>query len=156
VGDELHIPFCKKIAYNISIAQTEGGVKMEVTRVIAIQLNPTKEQQIIIGHLTYSASKLWNVANYNIKQGNIKLKKLKSILKKDFWYKNLHSQSAQAVLEKLKIAWENCCKKHTKEPRFQPKRNNRVQIHKPNLSQRCGERHKPLFLHIIQQRYLLP
>jgi hypothetical protein len=67
VGDELHIPFCKKIAYNISIAQTEGDVKMEVTRVIAIQLNPTKEQQIIIGHLTYSASKLWNVANYNIK-----------------------------------------------------------------------------------------
>jgi putative transposase len=121
VGDELHIPFCKKIAYNINIAQMEGGAMMEVTRVIAIQLNPTKEQQIIIGHLTYSASKLWNVANYNIKQGNIKLKKLKSMLKKDFWYKNLHSQSAQAVLEKLKIAWENCCKKHTKEPRFQPK-----------------------------------
>jgi putative transposase len=121
VVDELHIPFCKKIAYNINIAQMEGGAMMEVTRVIAIQLNPTKEQQIIIGHLTYSASKLWNVANYNIKQGNIKLKKLKSILKKDFWYKNLHSQSAQAVLEKLKIAWENCYKKHTKEPRFQPK-----------------------------------
>jgi hypothetical protein len=29
----------------------EGGVKMEVTRVIAIQLNPTKEQQILIGYL---------------------------------------------------------------------------------------------------------
>lgn len=94
---------------------------MEVTRVIAIQLNPTKEQQIIIGHLTYSASKLWNVANYNIKQKTLKLKELKSVLKEDFWYKNLHSQSAQAVLEKLQIAWENCYKKHTKAPRFQPK-----------------------------------
>lgn len=94
---------------------------VEVTRVIAIQLNPTKEQQIIIGHLTYSASKLWNVANYNIKNKTLKLKELKSKLKKDFWYKNLHSQSAQAVLEKLKTAWENCYKKHTKAPRFQPK-----------------------------------
>lgn len=94
---------------------------MEVTRVIVIQLKPTKEQKIILRHLTYSASKLWNVANYNIKQGNIKLKELKSTLKENFWYKNLHSQSAQAVLEKLQIAWENCYKKHTKEPRFQPK-----------------------------------
>lgn len=94
---------------------------MEVTRVIVVQLNPTKEQQIILGHLTYSASKLWNVANYNIKQGILKLKDLKSVLKEDFWYKNLHSQSAQAVLEKLQTAWENCYKKHTKEPRFQPK-----------------------------------
>lgn len=94
---------------------------MEVTRVIVIQLKPTKEQKIILRHLTYSASKLWNVANYNIKQGNIKPKELKPTIKENFWYKNLHSQSAQAVLEKLQIAWENCYKKHTKEPRFQPK-----------------------------------
>ncbi|WP_040305563.1 RNA-guided endonuclease InsQ/TnpB family protein [Caloramator australicus] len=94
---------------------------MEVTRVIVIQLKPTKEQKIILKHLTYSASKLWNIANYNIKQGNIKPKELKPTLKENFWYKNLHSQSAQAVLEKLQIAWENCYKKHTKEPRFQPK-----------------------------------
>jgi len=38
----LRIPFCKKIAYNISITQIEGGVMVEVTRVTAIQLNPTR------------------------------------------------------------------------------------------------------------------
>jgi len=99
----------------------KGGAVVEVTRVFVVELNLTKEQQIILGHLTYSASKLWNVANYSIMQGYIKLKELKSRLKDDFWYKNLHSQSAQSVLEKLQIAWENCYKKHTKRPRFQPK-----------------------------------
>ncbi|MFU8653957.1 RNA-guided endonuclease InsQ/TnpB family protein [Methanotorris formicicus] len=41
--------------------------------------------------------------------------------KSDFWYKNLHSQSAQATLQKLKIAWDNFFKKRTKRPRYQPK-----------------------------------
>ena len=48
--------------------------------------------------------------------------KLKQGLRDNFWYKNLHSQSAQAVLEKLQIAWENYFKSHTKTPSgFQPK-----------------------------------
>ena len=74
---------------------------MEVTRVLTIQLNPNKEQTIVLGHLTYSASKLWNVANYKVVNKQVKLNQLKQTLKQDFWYKNLHSQSAQAVLEKL-------------------------------------------------------
>jgi len=78
-------------------------------------------KKIILNHLTYSASKLWNVANYNIINGFLKPKELKTKLKDTFWYKNLHSQSAQAVLEKLQIAWGNYYKKHTKRPRFQPK-----------------------------------
>lgn len=94
---------------------------MEVTRVLTIQLNLNKEQSIVLGHLTYSASKLWNVANYKVVNKQVKLNQLKQTLKQDFWYKNLHSQSAQAVLEKLQIAWENCYKKHTKKPRYQPK-----------------------------------
>ncbi len=94
---------------------------MQVTRVMVIQLALSNEQKIILNHLTYSASKLWNVANYNIINGSLKPKELKAKLKDTFWYKNLHSQSAQAVLEKLQIAWRNCYKKYTKRPRFQPK-----------------------------------
>ncbi|MEO2117257.1 MAG: hypothetical protein ABGW92_02475, partial [Methanocaldococcus sp.] len=41
----------------------------------------TDEQWIILNHLTYSASKLWNVANYEIIQGNIKLSELEKRLK---------------------------------------------------------------------------
>ena len=61
------------------------------------------------------------MANYQIIQGNVKLSELEKKLKDNFWYKNLHSQSAQAVLQKLKIAWINFFKQHTKRPRFQPK-----------------------------------
>ena len=94
-----------------------------MTRVLTINLTRklTKEQWIILNHLTYSASKLWNVANYQIIQGNVKLSELEKKLKDNFWYKNLHSQSAQAVLQKLKIAWINFFKQHAKRPRFQPK-----------------------------------
>jgi len=96
---------------------------MQVTRVLTINLTRklTEEQWIILNHLTYSASKLWNVANYQIIQGNVKLSELEKKLKDNFWYKNLHSQSAQAVLQKLKVAWINFFKQHTKRPKFQPK-----------------------------------
>jgi putative transposase len=96
---------------------------LQVTRVLTINLTRklTDDQWIILNHLTYSASKLWNIANYKIVKGYLKLSELEKKLKNDFWYKNLHSQSSQAVLQKLKIAWINCYKQHTKRPRFQPK-----------------------------------
>ncbi len=75
----------------------------------------------MLNHLTYSASKLWNVANYQVTRGNVKVTDLEKKLKDNFWYKNLHSQSAQAVLQKLTIAWINFFKQHAKRPRFQPK-----------------------------------
>lgn len=93
------------------------------TRVLTInitrQLN--NEQLTIINHLTYSASKLWNVSNYEVIQRNIKPSKIDIQMKNNFWFKNLHSQSAQAVCQKLSIAWDNFFKQHTKRPRFQPK-----------------------------------
>ena len=70
--------------------------------------------KIILNHLTL-CSKLWNVANYNIINGSLKPKELKTKLK-DTWYKNLHSQSSQAVLENYKllgkIATKNILKDH--------------------------------------------
>jgi putative transposase len=96
---------------------------MQVTRVLTINLTRSlnNEQLTIINHLTYSASKLWNVSNYEVIQRNIKPNKIEVQMKNNFWFKNLHSQSAQAVCQKLQIAWQNFFKQHTKRPRFQPK-----------------------------------
>ena len=78
---------------------------MQVTRVLTINLTRklTNEQLTIINHLTYSASKLWNVSNYEVIQRNIKPSKIDVQMKNNFWFKNLHSQSAQAVCQKLTI-----------------------------------------------------
>jgi len=97
---------------------------MQVRRVLVLDITRrlSKEQQIIIGHLSYSAAKLWNVANYAFRNQQLDLYHLKHYLKDNFWYKNLHSQSAQAVIEKLQLAWRNYFKKHTDNPPgFQPK-----------------------------------
>jgi putative transposase len=83
-------------------------------RVINFQLNPNKKQQIILGNLTYAASKLWNVANYErknwSKQSGIKYPnwyEQKKKLKSHFWYKNLPSQTAQELLKQLDCSWKS-------------------------------------------------
>ncbi|HEW92735.1 MAG TPA: transposase, partial [Thermotogaceae bacterium] len=70
-----------------------------VTRILSINIDRhlKTEQKIILGHLTYSASKLWNTSNYEILENKISIYELKAKLKDNLWYKNLHSQSAQAV-----------------------------------------------------------
>jgi putative transposase len=64
--------------------------------------------------LTYAASKLWNVANYERTNWTIEsgIKypdwyNQKSRLKDDFWYKNLPSQSAQELLKQLEESWRS-------------------------------------------------
>ncbi|HEW92446.1 MAG TPA: transposase, partial [Thermotogaceae bacterium] len=74
-----------------------------------------------MGHLTYSASKLWNTSNYEILENKTSIYELKVKLKDNLWYKNLHSQSAQAVIEKPQTTWKNCFKKYTKRPKYRPK-----------------------------------
>lgn len=68
-------------------------------------IKPNEKEKIILGHLSYSAYKLWNVANYE--KRNYKILGLSSFpnwfdqkkrLKDSFWYKNLPSQTAQEVL----------------------------------------------------------
>ncbi len=77
-------------------------------------IKPNEKEKIILGNLSYSAYKLWNVANYEKK--NYKALGLTSFpnwyeqkkhFKNNFWYKNLPSQTAQEVLNTLQQAWKS-------------------------------------------------
>ncbi|ODN30591.1 hypothetical protein A4H02_04970 [Fervidobacterium thailandense] len=96
---------------------------IRVTKSFAFDLSRKthKKLAIIFGHLTYPASKLWNVANYEVETNGVSIYELEHKLKDNFFACNLHSQSAQAVLQKLQVAWKNTFNKHTKRPRYQPK-----------------------------------
>lgn len=83
-------------------------------RVIQFELNPNKEQRIILSSLTYASSKLWNVANYERITWTKESGKpypnwyeQKRRLRDSFWYKNLPSQTAQEVLKQLDEAWNS-------------------------------------------------
>ena len=75
---------------------------------------PTEIELNILNSLAFSSAKLWNVANYEKKN----YKSLgfsqfpdwhnqKKRLKDDFWYKNLPSQTAQDVLDRLQKSWKS-------------------------------------------------
>jgi putative transposase len=101
-------------------------------RVIQFELNPNKAQDIVLNALTYAASKLWNVANYERMQwkkesGNPypNWYEQKAKLKENFWYKNLPSQTAQELLKQLDEGWKSFYKlkksggiKNPKPPRY--------------------------------------
>ena len=84
---------------------------MKVKRALVIELDSlTKEQEIILGHLTYHAGKLWNQANYLIKNRLAKAdyRDLYNKLKDDpINLRSLHSRSAQIVLDELSRGWSN-------------------------------------------------
>lgn len=69
---------------------------------------------IILGHITYAASKLYNYGNYERneykKLGYEKMPNWysqKRDLKENMWYKSLPSQSAQDVLQRLDEGWKS-------------------------------------------------
>ncbi|MCQ2801961.1 MAG: transposase, partial [Bacilli bacterium] len=71
-------------------------------------------EAIILGHLTYSASKLFNEANYQRHEyEKLGLEKRpnwydqKKNMKTNMWYKNLPSQTAQDVLKTLDESWKS-------------------------------------------------
>ncbi len=76
---------------------------------------------IIIGHLTYAASKLFNIGNYERKEYKSlgfdtmpnwydQKKRLKSVI----WYKSLPSQTSQEVLAILDRSWKSYLTLHNK------------------------------------------
>lgn len=85
------------------------------------EVNLNNKQSIILGHLCYAASKLFNVANYERKE----YKSLgfdvvpdwyeqKKRLKDNIWYKSLPSQTAQEVLKVLDKSWKSYYVLHRK------------------------------------------
>ena len=75
---------------------------------------PTELELNILNSFAFSSAKLWNVANYEKKN----YKKLgfskfpdwyeqKKNLKNHFWYKNLPSQTAQDILDRLQKSWKS-------------------------------------------------
>lgn len=78
------------------------------------ELNVDETMSIILGHLSYAASKLFNVGNYERKE----YKSLgfdimpdwydqKKRLKDNIWYKSLPSPTSQDVLSRLNEAWKS-------------------------------------------------
>lgn len=83
----------------------------KVKRAIVFELNRLSvEQEIILGHLTYHAGRLWNQANYLIKNKLAKpyifdlYNKLKDT---SLHLHSLQSRSAQIVLDELSRGWKN-------------------------------------------------
>ena len=98
-------------------------------------LKTTESQTLILDSFGYAAYKLWNIANYE--KRNYKTLGMeqfpdwyeqKKRLKNNFFYKNLPSQTAQEILNKLQQSWKSffaLSKKHPeknpKPPRFKQK-----------------------------------
>ena len=112
--------------------ELQSEKQQKITKAIYYEIKPSKTKSVVLSCLTYSASKLWNVANYERRNWDkesgeeypnwyVQKKKLKN----HFWYKNLPSQSAQEVLKQLSEAWDSFYKlqktggvKNAKPPRF--------------------------------------
>ncbi|MBO4682394.1 MAG: transposase [Bacilli bacterium] len=85
------------------------------------ELRVDEKLSVILGHLSYAASKLFNVGNYERKE----YKSLgfdvmpdwydqKKRLKDNIWYKSLPSQTSQEVLARLDEAWKSYFTLHEK------------------------------------------
>ena len=80
-----------------------------------------EKRSIILGHLCYAASKLFNVGNYERKEyKSLGFEKMpdwydqKKRLKDSFWYKSLPSQTSQDVLARLEESWKSYLTLHYK------------------------------------------
>ena len=76
-------------------------------------LKTNTNEEIILGHLTYAAARLYNIGNYQRHnwteesgQDYPNWYRQKKELKNEFWYKNLPSQTAQETLKILADNWK--------------------------------------------------
>ncbi len=81
----------------------------ENIRCIVIQPRLTREQEIVVGNLTYNAGKAWNVANYLLINGKAAFNvfDVYNKLRNNFFVKNIQSRSAQILIGQLIEAWKN-------------------------------------------------
>lgn len=93
---------------------------------------PSELELNVLNSFAFSSAKLWNIANYEKKNyKDLGFPKFpdwydqKKRLKDNFWYKNLPSQTAQDVLDKLQKSWKSYFElnktkgiKNPKPPRF--------------------------------------
>ena len=107
------------------------------------ELRVNETMSIILGHLSYAASKLYNVGNYERKE----YKSLgfdimpdwydqKKRLKDNIWYKSLPSQTSQDVLARLSEAWNSY---------FALKSRYEYRKEKGHLKEYEGEPHSPYY-----------
>ena len=85
------------------------------------EVNLNNKKSIILGHLCYASSKLFNVGNYERKEyKTLGFEKMpnwydqKKRLKDSFWYKSLPSQTSQDVLARLDESWKSYLTLHYK------------------------------------------
>ena len=85
------------------------------------EIKVDEKVSIILGHLCYAASKLFNVGNYERKEyKTLGFEKMpnwydqKKRLKDSFWYKSLPSQTSQDVLARLDESWKSYLTLHHK------------------------------------------
>lgn len=85
------------------------------------ELNVDEKTSIILGHLCYAASKLFNVGNYERKEyKTLGFEKMpdwydqKKRLKDNIWYKSLPAQTSQDVLARLNESWRSYLTLHYK------------------------------------------
>ena len=107
------------------------------------ELRVNETTSIILGHLSYAASKLFNVGNYERKE----YKSLgfdsmpdwydqKKRLKDDIWYKSLPAQTSQDILARLDEAWKSY---FTLKSKYEYKKE------KDHLKEDEGEPHSPYY-----------
>ncbi len=120
---------------------------LKVKRSLRIELNSIDQTtQIVLGYLTYHAGKLWNEANYIVKNKLAKPNKFDLYNKlKDtsIHKKSLQSRTAQIVLDELSRGWQNFFKYlQTPEkyptPVKPPKYNKKKLPHRPVIYDKTG------------------
>lgn len=126
-----HIPYVMKELPKLVQKQTRAD-EMLLAKETILSVSDTDSNYI--GHMCYTASKLWNLCNYekkNYKHLGMEYPSWydqKKRLKDHLWYKSLPSQTAQEVCKDLEEAWRSFFSllkhksiKNPRPPRYQQK-----------------------------------
>ncbi|MHA2298617.1 MAG: RNA-guided endonuclease InsQ/TnpB family protein [Candidatus Hodarchaeales archaeon] len=97
---------------------------MLLTLKLKMQVN--KQQRELLERLAFASTKLHNTANWEWQQQWRKMGKIPSYadqsfdLKENRWYRLLHSQSTQAILQKINFSYKSWYKLREQDPKARP------------------------------------